>query len=210
MKYIKDTDWDAYYSKEVKLASVSRWWTVFYLKRLLSKFIKKESPKIIELGGGDSCCIDSLIREFSPSQYSVVDKNQLGLEKLKKRYASDSKVSTEQIDLLESDFSSNADLVLSLGLIEHFDKNGTEKLIETHFKSVETGGLILITFPTPTPLYRIARKISEALGLWIFHDERPLKKEEVETTANKWGQQLHYSINWPIIFTQGIVIYKKL
>lgn len=209
MKPAKDTDWNAYYSKPIQVASISRWWTVFYLNQLLAKFIEKESPKIVELGGGDSCCIDSIMKEFSPSQYSVVDKNQLGLEKLKKRFASDSKVSTEQMDLLESEFSSNADLVLSLGLIEHFDKSGTEKLIETHFKSVQAGGLVLITFPTPTPLYKVARKISEALGLWIFHDERPLMKEEVEATANKWGQRLHYSINWPIIFTQGIVIYKK-
>lgn len=206
----RETNWDAYYSKEVKLASISRAWTIFYLQRLLSKFISKDQTNFIELGGGDSCCISSLLKKFSPKSYLVIDKNNLGLEKLKKRYPNDPHINTRQVDLLGSSFKASADIVLSLGLIEHFNKKGTASLIKTHFDSVKKGGLVLITFPTPTFLYKIARRLSELFGLWIFHDERPLSTQEVDFIAQQFGQKLHSSINWPIIFTQAVVIYKKL
>jgi len=51
--------------------------------------------------------------------------------------------------------------------------------VQAHLDAAKLGGYILITFPTPTLLYRIIRKAAEILGVWKFHDERPLKAAEV-------------------------------
>jgi hypothetical protein len=93
-------------------------------------------------------------------------------------------------------------------LIEHFDHEGTTRIIAAHFANVKPGGTVFITFPTPTRLYRIARKVIELLGLWIFHDERPLGMNEVVEEANRHGDLLHSEINWWILLTQGIVVYR--
>ena len=67
---------------------------------------------------------------------------------------------------------------------------------------------MIITFPTPTWLYRGTRAIAEHLGIWRFPDERPLSFEEVETEIRKHGTILERRINWAIILTQGVVVAK--
>ena len=66
----------------------------------------------------------------------------------------------------------------------------------------------MTTFPAPTWLYRCARQISERLGLWIFHDERPLTMQSVVREMKKYGDCIDSFINWKIVFTQGIVVIK--
>ncbi len=113
-------------------------------------------------------------------------------------------------DILNDDLEDEqSDLVLSVGLIEHFDPKGTQKAVKTHFDLLKPGGLAVITFPTPTFLYRVARYCAEKLGLWIFHDERPLEFKEVVETVEKYGQLLEQKIIWPIVFTQGLIVCRK-
>ncbi len=69
------------------------------------------------------------------------------------------------------DLGFQADVVFSIGLIEHFDPAGTRQAIEAHFALLKPGGYAIISYPTPTWLYRAARTLTEAAGLWKFHDE---------------------------------------
>lgn len=78
--------------------------------------------------------------------------------------------------------------------------------IRAHFRLVKPGGLVAITYPTPTWLYRIIRSASEALGLWLFHDERPLTAEEVLTTVTPLGRVVSTGTNWLVGLTQGYVV----
>ena len=65
------------------------------------------------------------------------------------------------------------------------------------FNVLKKGGILILGFPTPTFLYKITRKTSELLGLWIFHDERPLSIDEVladvrerqATACRRFGQE---------------------
>ena len=77
-----------------------------------------------------------------------------------------------------------ADLVFSVGLIEHFDAAGTARALHTHLQATRPGGVCLLSYPTPTLLYRVARRIAELTGQWRFHDERPLRLEEITPTMN--------------------------
>ena len=84
------------------------------------------------------------------------------------------------------------------------------RAVAAHFDFLKPGGIAVITFPTPTPLYRCARRVAEWSGAWVFHDERPLRLEEVAATAEPHGWMVLNRILWPIIFTQYLTVWRKL
>jgi hypothetical protein len=139
-----------------------------------------------------------------------MDTNALGLRLLETRLAGDSRLSAINRDVLAPvDDPVGADLVYSVGLIEHFDPERTARAVEAHFAHACPGGLVLITFPTPTWLYRLTRYAAERIGVWAFPDERPLRLDEVATTVRRHGQILRLFINWPTVLTQAVVVARK-
>ena len=110
---------------------------------------------------------------------------------------------------LNLDLPPAADLVFSVGLIEHFDREGTRRAVDAHFDLLKPGGIAVISFPTPTPLYRLARMAAELAGAWIFHDERPLRLVEVAAAAAPHVRLLSHRILWPIVFTQCLAVWRK-
>jgi SAM-dependent methyltransferase len=211
---IKKTNWDAYYGQSNKASSITRDITTKKIAKIIEDIIfldnKWHPENIIEIGGANSCFYEAMKNNFKPAQYLVIDNNQTGLDLLKSKVGDDGVLLVRNADILDNTISSeSADLVYSVGLIEHFDSTGTEKAIAAHFTLLKNGGYCIITFPTPTILYKLARKVSESLNLWLFWDERPLHFDEVINIASKYGDVLKTSINWAIIFTQGIIVVKK-
>jgi cyclopropane fatty-acyl-phospholipid synthase-like methyltransferase len=99
----------------------------------------------------------------------------------KSRYPRDDRVSVSQGDVLSpSEPERLYDIVFSVGLIEHFAPAETARAVAAHFKYLRPGGTAIITFPTPTWLYRAVRGLAEATNNWIFQDERPLQLQEFE------------------------------
>lgn len=181
----------------------------------MQKFSSKSSLAITELGGANSCFAKGIINAISPKFFTAIDNNSYGLELLKKRFSKNTKkINTLFADVLTLSDTNNglknrSDIVFSVGLIEHFNECETKLCIDSHFFSVKPGGIVLITFPTPTLLYRIIRIMAEMLGIWEFPDERPLKFEEVIAACNSHGRILHRSINWKIGLTQGYLVYAR-
>jgi cyclopropane fatty-acyl-phospholipid synthase-like methyltransferase len=103
-----------------------------------------------------------------------------------------------------------ADIVMSVGLIEHFSPAATRQAIENHFRFCKADGLVILSYPTPTLLYRIARWLAESVHAWKFPDERPLKRPEVHQVASEYGTLLEDRILWPLIFTQRLMAFRKL
>jgi SAM-dependent methyltransferase len=207
---MKKTDWTRYYNSPYKTASITRKITGHILTKTIRKYIGHlENPSIIELGGANSAFLEHFIKAFQPGQYIIIDNNHVGLEKTKRRIINGSNVTILNKDILNLDMDKQVDLVLSIGLIEHFNKAGTEKAIKAHFELLKPDGIVIMTFPTPTMLYKIVRYVSEVLKLWIFHDERPLLIEEVLKTAELFGEKKKFKIIWPILLTQGLVVFQK-
>lgn len=203
------TDWDNYYSLPYRTASLTRRYTSSVLVHLL-KSCAPVAPSILELGGANSCFADRILTEVKPSRYHVVDSNELGLRLFKARHAGDDRVSGSLADILKAPFANGEyDVVYSVGLIEHFDEGGTATAIATHFHYLRPGGLAIITFPTPTLLYRIIRKVAELTGNWIFHDERPLSLAEFVKTASRYGTIESSRILWPLILTQYCTVVRR-
>lgn len=128
---------------------------------------------------------------------------------LEKRIQGSSNVELLNIDLLDFDREMQLDLVYSIGLIEHFAEQDRLKVIRVHFDLLKPGGFAIISFPTPTWLYRISRQVSEKLKLWIWHDEIPLKLEEVVKLAAPFGQVKDSRILWLMFLTQAMIVVQK-
>lgn len=209
---MKRTDWDNYYSHPYKTATYSRKITSNKLIRLIRKYIsyKQTDIEIAELGGANSCFYESINKEFSPVKYLIVDNNSVGLNKTLNSLNNPANIELKNEDILNSvEKSEKFDIVISVGLIEHFAPEETKKCIAAHFCYLKNSGICIVAFPTPTWLYNLTRKCAEILGLWIFHDERPLKMKEVLNEMKKHGEIKHTSITWPIFLTQGVIVVTK-
>jgi SAM-dependent methyltransferase len=202
------TDWDSYYQRPYKTSSVTRKFSAANLVRRFRRFAVP-NPTLVELGGANSCFLDKICAEIKPRRYHVVDTNRLGLTRLHERIGRRDDVVMHEQNVLKLDLSLQVDLVYSVGLIEHFGPNDTARAIASHFSLLKPGGIALITFPTPTWLYRLTRGIAEKTGNWIFHDERPLGFAEVEAAAAQHGTLLHKQILWPLVLTQGVGVWRK-
>lgn len=210
------TDWNNYYKERKKnnskiILAITRN-TRKITDNIIINMLKKSKlniNSIIELGGADSCFYETLRKEFNNCDYTVIDNSKVGIDIFNEKYKDDKTKAIYQDILLENIIDLKSDLVFSAGLIEHFNIDDTSKMIQKHFHFCNDNGLVLITFPTPTILYRILRKISEIIGIWKFPDERPLKKQEVLSECKKYGNVLEVKLNWLIGLTQYIILVKK-
>jgi cyclopropane fatty-acyl-phospholipid synthase-like methyltransferase len=203
------TDWDHYYRRPNPAALITRRITASRLLRAIRRSLPPKKPGemvVLELGGGGSSFYELMLKRLRPARYHLVDCNLGGLTMLGSSPQADSRVVCHVRDVRDCQLPLKADVVFSVGLIEHFGPEDTQRVIDTHFAHVAPGGLVIITFPTPTRLYRLARGLAEALRLWSFPDERPLTMPEVLEAVGGRGELAEQAIIWPIVYTQGLVV----
>jgi hypothetical protein len=204
------TDWDAYHERPGLFTGITRKITARKLQHCLRMYGGPfETAQVIEFGGGNSCFYDTIREQFRPARYIIVDDNRSGLDRFRRSHPEAADVLLIERDV--RDVSSPAagpesDICFSVGLIEHFDEDGTCAAIRAHFVAVRPGGLVILFFPTPTWLYRVIRKAAEWLGVWSFPDERPLRLCEVLCEVEQHGRTVFSGVNWWIGLTQGIVV----
>ena len=204
------TDWDTYYRRPYRTAWFSRRITQRRLNYLARAYAGNGNRKIVvgELGGAGSCFCRGLCRHIPVSEYHIIDNNRTGLAASPRNLANCNTVVHYQ-NILEWKEQLNLDLSFSVGLIEHFSPQDTARAIAAHFHPLKPGGIAIISFPTPTRLYRMTRFLAEATGKWIFHDERPLHRQEVAVALKNHGEILHEELNWAICLTQRIMVIRK-
>jgi len=203
------TDWDKYYARPFAAATLTRRITTARLLGHMQRWLETKNPSIVELGGANSCFVSALYQQLQPRNYLAVDNNRYGLSLLAERCAVLPGLTFAEDDVLNPRQTAEADLVFSVGLVEHFDEAGTAKAIASHYRYVKPGGLVIISFPTPTWLYRTVRILAECTGKWRFPDERPLAPAEVAATMQAHGELLAQDLIWPILLTQGVWVGRK-
>jgi trans-aconitate methyltransferase len=204
------TDWSAYYERPAALAPLTRRITARKLIATVDRVARGATLRhIVELGGGNSAFLRRFCERHPGAHVTAVDNNAAGLQLLARAFDGDPRLTTMEQDVLEPGAALKADLVFSTGLIEHFDRAGTSRAIAAHFEQARPGGLVIITYPTPTWLYRLVRGAAERLGVWSFPDERPLHDEEVVREAARHGDVLEVRTNWAIGLTQGILVARR-
>lgn len=212
---IRKTDWKEYYRKRNVISECSAWlcaknlFSVFRANRLCDSLKVK---KIVELGGGNSA-LYKYIREFFPdAQIVLIDKEEFNEASFCEQSSKDIHLECKIEDILveKFDYGTPAELVFSIGLIEHFPVENTALMIKRHFEYCRPGGIVLISFPTPTFMYTFVRWVMEKLSLWLFYDERPLKSWEVESEMDRYGTKIDEKLDIRMGLTQKILLYKKL
>jgi putative flippase GtrA len=201
------TDWDRYYRSTPITAHATRRYTSSVLVRALRKWAPPR-PIVVEIGGANSCFLDHILRAVSPREYHVVDTNTFGLDLLRARLPRSGAVVLHRQDVLDLSLDLRADVVFSVGLIEHFAAAETRRAVDAHFRFLKPGGIAVISFPTPTWLYTAARRACEWLGVWRFPDERPLERAEVIDAVARRGEIVLEKTLWPLVFTQHLVVVK--
>jgi glycosyltransferase involved in cell wall biosynthesis len=205
------TDWDSYYRAVFPVAR----WTRKLTARALHGAMQWRNPvakplSIIEFGGANSCFAAGITRTVPTAAYYAADLNRTGLEMLQQRTDLPESVSAVHADVLNPEGRlPEADVVMSVGLIEHFNPAETRTAVENHFHCCKPGGLVILSYPTPTLLYRVARFAAELVRAWRFPDERPLQRGEVYEVAARHGALLEERILWSLIFTQRIMTFRK-
>lgn len=206
----KATDWNHYYHKPKGVTGITRAITQKKIVASLRPYFQNKDFSVCEFGGANSCVVEKLCSEFSVTNYHIIDSNEYGLSLLDDLNPK-ANLTSQAGDVInpKQKHKDKFDLVFSIGLIEHFDAEGTRKAISTHLDVCKPNGIVLITFPTPTILYKSIRFFAETVGVWEFPDERPLKFSEVISTLSDNTTILHQSINWAIGLTQGYIIARK-
>ena len=209
----KATDWNAYYAQVAPTAKLTRRYTTAVLLDAIREHASAANGDgrlaIVEIGGANSCFLDSILAGVGCRSYDVVDTNEYGLSLLAGKVGGSEVLRLHQQSVLDLHMRPNADLVFSVGLIEHFDPQETRKAVRAHFEVLRPGGVAIISFPTPTWLYRITRGFIELLGMWKFHDERPLARGEVTASVKEWGDVLQSETLWPLLLTQELIVARK-
>jgi cyclopropane fatty-acyl-phospholipid synthase-like methyltransferase len=201
------TDWTRYYESPFITAHVTRRITRRILANMLASAEFPAGGSIIELGGGNSVFCSTLVRRLHVSHYLAVDSNPRGAELFRTKHPGPE---TESLctDIFTLDAASiePADLVFSIGLVEHFSEERAKTAVRRHFELAKPGGLVLISFPTPTFSYRLIRRAAEKLGIWRFPDERPIPLEDAVALCAGHGEIMEKRLNRAILLTQGIVL----
>lgn len=206
------TDWDRYYKEVPATAKLSRRYTGNVISTLMRTYggSNGDRPVMVELGGANSCFFDQLLNDLKPRAYHVIDTNAHGLRLLSERArGTDVELVLHQQDCRTTALPIEADIVFSVGLIEHFTPEDTRRAIRTHFDLLRPGGCALISYPTPTWLYRTMRAAVTAIGQWRFPDERPLERDEVLAALGEHGELEFEKVLWPIVFTQRVMVVRK-
>ena len=207
------TDWTRYYEKPFIAAHITRRITAHRIKKMVlaAGGFPERHGSIIELGGGNSSFCDTVMHHLFAQFYTVVDSNPRGtlLFWMKHPWSDWYRAVCADIITLDTASFEPADLVFSVGLVEHFTEEETKTAIRRHFELAKPGGLVLITFPVPTFSYRLIRRAAEMLGIWRFPDERPIRLEDAVALCAEHGEIVDARLNRAILLTQGIVLAKK-
>jgi len=207
------TDWDRYYTKVPATARITRRYSTSVLVDAIRRHARAgrgdRQLSIVEIGGANSCFLDALLSRIPCRSYDVVDTNEYGISLLSGKVGDGKVLRLHKHSVLDDPLHMAADLVFSIGLVEHFRPGETRAAVLAHFDYLRPGGTAIITFPTPTCLYRITRGCIEALGMWRFPDERPLDPQEVMDAVRVRGEVIWEKMLWPLMLTQYMIVARK-
>jgi glycosyltransferase involved in cell wall biosynthesis/ubiquinone/menaquinone biosynthesis C-methylase UbiE len=203
------TNWEEYYRHPFPASRWSRGIMSGMLHDLITAHAPRRQPlAVLELGGGNSCFLEGLLKDLPIAPYVVLDNSPEGMRLARERFgpAYGDRVGYVEDDAFAAAIDRTFDIVYSVGLIEHFDDRAMKKLIGLHRRWAAPDGLVLIAVPTPTIFYRIFRTGAEILGLWKFPDEHPVPRARLAALMRDEGLEIIFEKTlWSQVLTQAII-----
>lgn len=156
-------------SKQAPLAGFANHCNRLILRKLLLAGL--EEKRVLEIGAGNSFWLPYLASQFPNSQFSGLDYSEQGCHLLRQRAAkANVKVDIHCVDMFKPDpqLLGRFDLVLSFGVVEHFDDLG--KTLATMKAYLSTAGKIFTTIPNMAGLLGT---LTNRFNPQVFHQHNP-------------------------------------
>jgi len=182
----------------IKHATFQRGWQEA-VRVVLRKGIPINQLKVAEVGCGEGTM--SLIFGLLGASVTLLDFNEKVLERTKRVYdlcnCQAKFIKADCLDAVPTQMIESFDMVVSMGLAEHFTGENREKCFAYHRFLLKKGGIVVIGVPNSSSLfYRWIRFIREFSGTWKIDIEQPFTARELKNLAQKVGFQEPYVIGY--------------
>jgi len=176
-----------------------RW---FFYKKLLADY-DFQGKRVLEIGCGTG--INSVFMARAGARVTFLDYSQEALDIVKKTLE---KFSLEGelvlANAFDHGFFEEFDLVHSEGVIEHFSGDYRQNIVDAHARAAKRGGKVLLIVPNlKCPPYRIGKFLAERTGAWIYGNEYPYSKRELDFRMRKSGLEVRSIEGAEIAFSPG-------
>jgi 2-polyprenyl-3-methyl-5-hydroxy-6-metoxy-1,4-benzoquinol methylase len=160
-----------------------RW---FFYRRLLGDYDFR-GKRVLEVGCGTG--LNSVLMAKAGAKVTLLDSSKEALsiaKNLLEKYSLEGELVCR--DAFYHGFEGEFDLVHSEGVVEHFKGGFRQDIVDAHSAAAKRGGKVLIIVPNmKCPPYRIGKFIAERTGTWLYGNEYPYSKKELEFRMGKSG-----------------------
>ena len=204
------TDWDGYYARPYRTASLTRRHTASVLVGLIRENGGTQAS-IVEFGGANSCFIDQIL-EQSRARPIRRDRQQSARPRpvevaLSSRWSR--LRSARPTSLAISKPERLYDIAFSVGLIEHFEPAGTAQVVQRISNCCGRAARRSLPFRRRHGSIVPCAGWRRSTTTGYFHDERPLDLPELERAIAGLGRIESARILWPLILTQYCLVARK-
>lgn len=174
------------------------------IARLL-KGVDLRGGSILELGCGTGLvsvglydryrCRRALLIDFSPEAVAIARVNARGRN-----------IEIRQENVLDWSASATFDLVMSVGLVEHFARDTRQRIVDRHAALVRPGGHVLILAPRPSRLGALLQFFNRAQGIC----EVPCDDVELVAACNRSGLSVLRRARFLVGTVAGVLAQKRI
>ncbi|HJW96780.1 MAG TPA: class I SAM-dependent methyltransferase [archaeon] len=176
-----------------------RW---FFYRSLLGDYDFRRKS-VLEIGCGTG--INSILMARAGAKVTFLDNSQEALDIVKKtldKFSLEGEIVCE--NAFNHGFENEFDLVHSEGVIEHFRGEYRQAILDAHSKAAKRGGKVLVIVPNmKCPPYRVGKYLAEKAGTWIYGNEYPYSKKELEFRMRKSGLKIERLQGAEVAFSPG-------
>jgi 2-polyprenyl-3-methyl-5-hydroxy-6-metoxy-1,4-benzoquinol methylase len=162
-----------------------------------------KGKKVLEIGCGTG--INTVQMGMRGAKVSFLDTSKEALDIVKKTMDKFS-VQGELIegDAFDYNLDRDYDLVHSDGVVEHFKDGRRQRIIDIHSQVLRKGGKAVIIVPHAKCIpYRIGKFFSQKVGNWIYGNEYPYTRRELEHRMGKAGLKTESFSGGEFLFSFG-------
>jgi len=165
-----------------------------YWKKSVEICARKDKPpdrlKVAEVGCGTGTM--ALTFGLLGASVTLIDFNEDVLEQTRKIYGSYGCparfINADCLENAPDDLCGTFDIVISVGLAEHFTGEARKQCFKYHAALLKKGGFVFIEVPNrSSPFYRFVRFFRTLTGTWTIDVEVPFSRYELKDIARDAG-----------------------
>jgi cyclopropane fatty-acyl-phospholipid synthase-like methyltransferase len=157
--------------------------------QILRHFPRFNGLKVVEIGAGAGTYAAMLARRGA--EVTLLDYSPNALHRAEEffsRLGLPAHLRMDDALALPDDLRGEFDVAMSFGLNEHFEGGKRERIAAAHLEVLKPGGLAFISVPNQWCLpYRLFKFAAQRTGKWIFGEEYPFTRLELEQLGQRLG-----------------------